>query len=207
MDFSIAFPGGRLLEYFDDEHMYLVNGVIVPSVTQYLDIVYGKKYVNVDSAVLKRAADRGTMVHKAIEVYCKTGEETPIDELKNFKFLQEKYGFEVIGNEMPVIIDLPGLTLAGRLDLVLKMGGKIGGADIKCVSTMDKERTGMQLNLYRIGFKQSYGVEWDFLRGIQLKGEIRRFTELPVNEDYLFQKLKEYKDESCNDDWKIDEGH
>ena len=207
MDFAVAFPGGRLLEYYEDEHLYLVDGVIVPSVTQVLGKVYGDKYTGVDTAVLKRAADHGTRVHEAIEKYCKTGIEEPIDEVHNFKFLQEKYGFLVLANEIPVIIDIDGLTMAGRLDMVIEMDGQIGGADIKSVSTMDKERTGMQLNLYRIGYKQSYGVEWDFLRGIQLKGNIRRFTALPINPEYTIEKVKEYKDEYCCNDRQTDKGH
>ena len=54
-------------------------------------------------------------------------------------FLQKHYNFEVIDNEIPIIIfnenDEP--ISAGRLDLVLKIDGEIGGADIKRTRRMN----------------------------------------------------------------------
>ena len=159
MDFAVAFNGRRLLEFYEDEHIYLVDGVIVPSVSQVLDYKFGHKYDCVSPAVLKRAAGRGTKVHEAIERFCKDGEDDGSKEVRNFRFLQDKHGFHVLASEMPVIIDYEGLTVAGRFDLQIMIDGEYGGADIKCVSALDKERTAYQLNLYRLGVKQCYGVE------------------------------------------------
>ena len=72
MDFSAEIRG-HTLEYFDSEHIYLVDGVIVPSITQILKIKFGGKYQGIDKEVLKRASDAGTAVHEAIEFFCKTG--------------------------------------------------------------------------------------------------------------------------------------
>lgn len=194
MDFSIAFSGGRLLEFYEDEHIYLVDGIIVPSVSQVIQFKYGCKYDSVDPAVLKRAAGRGTKVHEAVERFCKHGEDDGSEEVKNFRFLQDKNGFRVLGNEIPVLIDYDGITVAGRLDAVITKDGKQGGADIKSTSAFDKERTALQLNLYRIGYRQCYGVEWEFLAGIHLKGDTRRYIDLPINEEYAKQCLKEFKE-------------
>ena len=158
---------GHTLEYFDDEHIYLVDGEIVPSVTQILKVKFGRKYEGIDKDVLKRASDAGTAVHESIERWCKTGEESELPELRNFKFLQKQYGFTVKDNEVPVILFKDGKPIgAGRLDLVLEVSGRIGGADIKRTSTLDKEYLSYQLNIYRIAYRQCYGVEWEFLRGI-----------------------------------------
>jgi len=172
---------GQTLEYIEDEHIYLVNGIIVPSITSLLKT---DKYDHVDRAVLDRAACLGTAVHESIEKYCKTGEETDLKELRNFKFLQKQYNFEVLENEKPVILFRDGEPVAvGRLDMVIKMNGKIGGADIKRTATLDKEYVAKQLNLYRIAYKQSYGVEWEFLRAIHLRDDTRKFVEIPINEE------------------------
>ena len=61
---------GLTLEYDDDTHTYLVDGVIVSSVTQVLSVKFGKKYDHVDAETLKRACNYGTAVHKTIENYC-----------------------------------------------------------------------------------------------------------------------------------------
>lgn len=187
---------GRELEYIDDGHIYLVDGIIVPSITQMLKKKFGNKYNNVSRAVLKTACEKGTMVHEAIEMYCKTGEEIELKELRNFKFLQRKYEFEVEDNEVPVILeDRDGKVIgAGRLDLVLKMDGKIGGADIKRTSGLDKEYLAYQLNLYRIAYRQSYGIEWEFLKAIHLRDDVRKFVNIPINEEKIWEYIEEWKD-------------
>ena len=139
---------GHDLEYFDDSHTYLVDAVIVPSITQILKIRFGKKYQSVDDATLQRASEAGTAVHEAIERYCKDGTESDFKEVRNFKFLQKQYKFNVLENEVPVILfkdDEP--VCAGRLDLVLDIDGQTILGDIKRTSTLDKEYLSYQLNL------------------------------------------------------------
>lgn len=184
---------GHELEYIDETHTYLVDGVIVPSITQILKIKFGKKYEGINQEVLKQAADKGTEVHEAIENFCKTGEVKELKEVKNFIFLQKQYKFEVLDNEVPIILfknDEP--IAAGRLDLVLKMNDVIGGGDIKRTSTLDKEYLAYQLNLYRIGYRQCYGVEWEFLKGLHLREDVRKFVNLPINENMVWKLVDEY---------------
>lgn len=184
------------VEYYDDEHMYLVNGVIVPSITQLLKKRFGGKYDGVNSAVLNKAAEEGTKVHKAIELYCKDGEESDIEELRNFKFLRKKYGFEVLDNEVPIVLFDEGEPIAaGRLDMVLKMGDDIGLADIKRTSVLDKEYVGLQLNLYRLAYQQCYDTEITILKAIHLREDKRKFVDIPINEPYILDFIKEIKDE------------
>lgn len=184
---------GHTLEYFDDTHEYLVDGVIVPSITQILKIKFGNKYDGVSKKVLNRAAEKGTEVHEAIERYCKTGEISDLKEVRNFKFLQKQYKFEVLDNEVPIILFLNDEPVAaGRLDLVLKLDNKIGGGDIKRTATLDKEYLTYQLNLYRIGYRQCYGVEWEFLKGIHLRDDTRKFLNIPINEKMALELVEKF---------------
>lgn len=185
--------GGYTLEFFEDEHVYLVDGIVVPSITQILSFKFGKKYAHVRKDVLERAAKAGTAVHEAIERYCTTGEECDLPELRNFKFLQRQYGFVVRKNEVPVILFLNDKPVAaGRLDLVLQMGIEFGGADIKRTSALDREYLAYQLNLYRIAYRQCYGIEWEFLKGIHLRDDVRKFVDIPINEDAAWQLVHDY---------------
>ncbi len=192
MDFSKEI-NGHILEYFDDEHLYLVDGIIVPSITQILGSKFGRKYERVDRTTLQRASEAGTQVHDAIERLCKTGEIADFPEVRNFLFLKKQYKFEVLENEVPVILFLNDEPIsAGRLDMVLDLDGHLCGADIKRTSSLDKDYLFYQLNLYRIAYRQSYGVEWDLLRGIHLRENVRKFVPIPVNEDLAWLMVHQY---------------
>ena len=197
-DFS-ATVNGMCLEFFDEGHIYLVDGVIVPSITDILKVRFGNKYQGIPKDVLEAASSAGTAVHDAIEAYCKRGEESDLPELRNFKFLQKQYHFDVLGNEIPVLLlDADGKPIAaGRIDLLIAEqnaaeGQQIGLADIKRTSTLDKDYLFYQLNLYKIAFTQSYGIDVDFLSGIHLRNDIRRFVNSPVNEDAAWQLVTQY---------------
>ena len=181
------------LEYFEIGHIYLVDGVIVPSITQLLKVKFGRKYESVDRATLDRAAEAGTQVHDAIERLCETGEIADLPEVRNFLFLKRQYKFEVIDCETPVILHLNDEPIAaGRCDMSIVMDGQIGGADIKRTSTLDKQYLAYQLNLYRIAFRQCYGIEWEFLRGIHLRDNVRKFVNIPINENEAWQLVHDY---------------
>lgn len=186
---------GRELEFLEDTHTYLVDGIIVPSITQILKYKFGRKYEGIHPEILSEAARKGTETHKAIEDWCKDGTEIDLPELKNFKFLKDRFGFEVLENETPVILeDKKGEVIgAGRLDLVLEMDGQIGGADIKRTATLDREYLAHQLNLYRIAYRQSYGTEWEFLRAVHLRGDTRKFVTIPIREERIWEFLDEWK--------------
>lgn len=183
---------GVTLEYDDDEHCYLCDGIIVPSVTQILQTRFSHKYDHVDRETLKRAADRGTMIHRAIEYYCTMGAETLLMEVRNFKFLCDRYKFTVTENEVPIIIWDGKPIAAGRLDLVIDHEGKKALADIKTTSSLDKEYLAYQLNLYRIGYMQSYGGNIDELYGIHLRDDTRKVVSIPIDERKAWELLEEY---------------
>ncbi len=186
---------GRTLEYYDGPHIYLVDGVIVPSITSVLKRHFGGRYDGIPAAVLTRAAEAGTAVHEAIEQYIKTGYEAPLPELRGFKRLMEKHDCIVCDSELPVILSKGGTPIAaGRLDLVLEKGGELGGADIKRTSKLDKEYVTAQLNLYRIAFQQSYGSSWTFLAGLHLREDTRKWVDIPIEPGTPLEIINKYFD-------------
>lgn len=185
---------GGILEYFDDTHTYLYDGIILPSVTQIIKMKFGNKYDGVPAFVLQRASEKGTAVHSAIEHYCKFGEDSNLPELYNFKFLRDHYGFKVLGNEIPIVLfhdDKP--ICAGRLDLVLEQDGKVGLADIKRTYTLDKEYLAYQLNLYRLAYQQCYNVKIEFLKGVHLREDKRQYVDVPINEEMAWNLVKDWR--------------
>ena len=192
MDFSTTIKG-HYLEYIEDGHIYLCDGIQIPSITQILKVRFGNKYRNVNKQVLKQAAEKGVEVHEAIENYCRTGTESSLPELRNFIFLQRKFGFEVEANELPVILFDGEPIAAGRLDLLIRENGVLGVADIKRTASLDKDYLFYQLNLYRIAVSQSYDKEPQILRAIWLRDDIRRYVNINVDDIYPFYLLDEYR--------------
>lgn len=184
---------GGTLEYFDDTHTYLYDGLMLPSVTQILSVKYKNDYASVPPAVLNNAAQRGTAVHKAIENFNVSGYDDGSEAVRNFKFLQKQYGFEVLDSELPIVIFKDDMPIAcGRLDMTMLIDGQTGIADIKTVSTLNKEKIAYQLNLYRIGLMQSYGVDAQFLKIIHLRDGIRKVIDCPVNEDMAWELIEKF---------------
>lgn len=188
---------GGCLEYFDDTHTYIYDGVILPSVTQIIKVKFGHKYDGVPAFVLQRASVKGTAVHSAIERYCKFDEESDLPELHNFKFLRDHYGFKVLDNEVPIVLfqdDKP--VCAGRLDLVLEQDGKTGLADIKRTYNLDKEYLAYQLNLYRLAYQQCYDTNIAFLKGVHLREEKRQYVDVPINEEMAWNLVKDWRNKN-----------
>lgn len=188
---------GGTLEYFDDTHTYLYDGLMLPSVTQILGVKYRNDYASVPPAVLNNATKRGTEVHKAIENFNVSGYDDGREAVRNFKFLQKQYGFEVLDSELPIVIFKDDFPIAcGRLDMTILMDGEIGIADIKTVSVLNKEKIAYQLNLYRIGLMQSYGVDAKFLKILHLRDGIRKFIDSPINEGMTWELINKFLEEN-----------
>lgn len=184
---------GGTLEYFDETHTYLYDGLMLPSVSRILETKFNGEYKNVPPAVLNNAAQRGTAVHKAIENYNNSGYDDGSEAVRNFKFLQKQYGFEVLDSELPVVLFKDDMPIAcGRLDMTMLMDGETGIADIKTVSALNKEKIAYQLNLYRIGLMQSYGVDAQFLKIIHLRDGIRKVIDSPVNEGMTWELIDKF---------------
>ena len=183
---------GKTLEFDPSEHIYKYDGHELPSITRLLKNILPDKYKGVDENTLNIASIRGTYIHMLIEEYEKCQiDDSSSKELRNYKFLKKNYKFEVVSSETPVVLFDNGTPIAGgMIDLVIKKDDKLGIADIKTTSVLDKEYVTVQTNLYRIAYQQSYGEEISFLKAIWLKEDKRRFVNLPINEHYLNEALK-----------------
>lgn len=198
---------GVELEFIEDVHLYVADGIIVPSVSEILSARFGHKYDGVPKDALARAAQRGTEIHAGIEAYVKSDgkDGRNIQEVRDFRFLSKVYGFKPVKSEVPVILWKDGEpAAAGRLDLVLDYNG-LCLADIKTTATLDKEYLAYQLNLYAMGYEQSYGEKVERIVGIHLRNGKRRVVDLPLDEQIAKEIWNEY--EQSISDRKSHEGH
>lgn len=183
---------GHTIEFIEEQHLYIVDGVITPCVSNILSYKFND-YANIPQRFLTRASEKGTELHKAIEDYERDGKPSDLKEFKNYIFLKEQYGFKNIANELPVLYEKGGRTLfVGTLDQVIEIDGKCGINDFKRVTAPNKKKIAYQLNFYKMAYEQSYGRPIEFLSFTHLKEDVRKFHELPINEESAIDLLNDF---------------
>lgn len=182
---------GKELIFDEESHTYYYDGKKGISVTQVMQKRFNKKYDGIDPEILKRAAKKGSYYHQCVEMYEKYGIESEHQEFKNYLALKNKYKFEVIDCEKPIVFEYKGLLICGQTDLLIKEHKITGLADEKYTARCDEEYLEYQLNFYRLGIQQTYGIDIDFLRGIHLKNATSKYIMLPINEEICYELLEE----------------
>lgn len=185
---------GHVLRFYSGPHTYFIDGIRVLSVTQMLktvDFTYAN-YGGVSPAVLNRAAARGTALHAEIQDYEEHGTQGHTQEFRNYLRLKQKNNFLVETCEQYIIIYYCGIPIcAGRFDLLIKTAdGKTAMADIKRTSTYKKDDVTKQINLYRLGYIQTYGRQIEETYCLRLREEVAQFRCVDIDEA-LAQRLVE----------------
>ena len=188
---------GHSVVFHEGPHEYYVDGVKVPSVTEILrkySRLHGlDDYSDIPQDVLRRAAARGTALHHEIEQFEKKGVRGSSEEFWNYLSLKSRHGVKVESSELPVLIfdDSGKPVCAGRLDLIATINGETALGDIKRTSRLYPWKVSLQLNLYRIGYIQSYGKACDRLFVMRLRKGVSEFTEFSVDENGALAVLRE----------------
>ena len=156
------------LEFVEDIHAYLYDGVIIPSVSELIRFKFPDAYKGVPEKVLKSKASYGTKVHQNVESFV-NGEFT-MDELKNskkdpniklaveqFEYFRKNWAFHV--KDMEQIVCYQG-RYAGTYD-IRTIDDLI--IDLKTTSEIHEDWLSWQLGLYYLasGIKRDFGyVIW-----------------------------------------------
>lgn len=150
-----------MIEFVESTHNYLIDGVIVKSVTQILQEIFPLKYYGIPQEILERKAQYGTDLHYMIEIietkkpkkpltyikkYCNP---TPYQEesIKQYLKIKQKYNIKII--EVEKIVHYKNYY-CGRLDIKAYVNGKKALIDIKTTSKLDKIYVGWQNSLYEL---------------------------------------------------------
>lgn len=180
-----------MIEYIDEIHTYLIDGIIVNSVTQILHMIFPDKYKNVPKWVLENKANYGTEVHSIIEKI-ENGEEPKVDSIyveeavKQYFKIKKESKLEVLEQEQ--IVAYRNLY-AGRFDMIANVGDKKSLCDIKTTAELDKKYLSWQLSLYEL----AYGKEFEKFYCIWLpKGGLGKLVEIEkINQEEIEKKFKE----------------
>lgn len=178
------------LRFDEKTHVYTYGGRSVPSVTQIMNPLSAKVYGDIPADVLARAAERGTQVHKAIEVFVQTGikdiEAEYAGYLDGFERWWKQYSPKAILTEQKFVN--PILGYAGTADLVCNIDDRLVIVDYKTSAVLNEMLVGVQLEAYR--------------RGISRVADIDGVAALHLRKDGTFAYV-EMPEENKQERWNV----
>ena len=147
-----------MIEFIEQEHIYLVEGVIVPSVTSILsNTIFKGMYDGIPKYILNNKAQFGTNVHRAIE----TGDYGDLNQVEMISYqqwlkLKERHVIEP--QEQETLVHYEDLY-CGTLDMVAVVNGELVINDIKTTAKLDKDYLSWQLSFYKYAYEKMGGQE------------------------------------------------
>lgn len=141
------------VEFNELNHTYTnENGKQLSGVTALLKRqLFADKYSGVSEATLAKAAERGNLIHRQIEMYetFQGGAVESSPELETYVRLRDEWGFKVIATEFLVSDDE---NVASAIDLVFDKDDLVWLWDTKTTSSLDREYLSWQLSIYKYLF-------------------------------------------------------
>lgn len=192
---EMIIPTEYRLEFEESTHTYRFDGQRIPCVSDIMKPLSEAKYNGISKAVLNKAAERGTIVHNAIENWIKYGiEDIPPEYSGYFKgFIEylETYNPKILSSEIRTYHK--AMRYAGTIDLLAEENNEIVLIDFKTTSTVSDMTCGVQLEAYSQALK-SQGVEIQCKKILHLKNnakyEIRNYPVKDTKRWQVFGSLK-----------------
>lgn len=190
------------LTFIEETHQYLLDGVLLPSVSEILHFIFPDKYKGVSKETLNKKAKYGSIMHEYIEKF-ENGKYKELPQLdlyqkmsfKQYCRLKTKYDIEVIEQEKMIHYED---IYAGRFDMIANINGKKCLCDIKTTSELDIEYLSWQLSLYEF----AYGNKFKKIYAIWLpRKELAKLVEIPRKQKrQILSVLKKYRREHKNEE-------
>lgn len=187
-----------MIEFIEESHTYLIDGVITPSVSEILNFIFPDKYSNIPKQILNTKANYGSKVHEAIELLEKNEELPKLNYLQEisidqYRKLKDKYKIEVLEQEKMVHYKN---YYCGRFDMIAEINGTYSLCDIKTTAKLDKESLSWQLSYYALAHNpEEYETEFKKFYAIWLpKKDLGEIVEIErKSKQELLEKLKEFR--------------
>ena len=147
------------LTFSEEKHQYFLDDSLIPSVSEILTPIHEKIYGKINPKVLKKAAERGTKIHRAIEFMSKYDLKKFDEEILGYldaykKFRSEHNTWELLNSEFRTYHKslLYGMTI----DEVYKTEKGIVLLDLKTTSETYLNTWSVQLSAYKNGYESQH---------------------------------------------------
>ena len=139
---------------FDEgAHTYTLDGVRLSGVTAIVKWLFPDTYKDIPQAVLDKAAEHGSLIHKKCEQYDSCGFGDDLQEVREYVRLKAENGLTTLENEY--LVD-DGKNIASSIDVVFDEDEKCCYplADIKTTSKVHRNNVSLQLSIYAYLFEK-----------------------------------------------------
>ena len=147
-------------EFDEENHIYKLNGSIIPSVSEIIEPIHKRIYEDISFNTLKSAADRGIRVHRAIEFINKYDFYSIDNDCKGYieaykKFRNEHLDWRLLNSEFRTYHKnlLYGMTI----DEIYQTPKGLLINDIKTTSQSHLDAWSVQLGGYKAGYESQQG--------------------------------------------------
>jgi hypothetical protein len=170
------------LQFEEEKHVYMRNGIVLPSVTEILS-----PFVNFDSVptlALELAQERGTEIHFAIEKYINMRYDSVLKDeyqgyYEQFKLFADKYGITQDNAVCEVMGFNSVFNFAGTMDIIYKKGNDFYLIDIKTSSVASPKVWALQLSGYEM-IAREHGIDFKDRFVLQLGKESYKMHQMPI---------------------------
>ena len=154
----------------EENHTYMLGEKQLQGITGMISRqLFPDKYKDVPDFVLKRAAEKGSLIHAQCQFVDATGLPPESIEAENYLKERTKAGYKAFANEYTVS---DNEYFASNIDCVWEKAGRICLGDIKTTLHLDEEYLSWQLSIYAYLFElQNPLLKVDKLFGIWVRGD------------------------------------
>lgn len=172
------------LVFFDQGHQYEMDGERLPSVSELCRFIARETYADVAQYNLDRAAERGTLVHKACEALDVYGRAEVDEDVEGYVAAYAMFRREhaVKWRMVEKSLHHPADRYAGTIDRYGTLDGVETLLDIKTSYTVHKRLAVAQLNLYR-RMLEANGVQPDRLVILHLQRDGYKLVDIDRRDD------------------------
>ncbi len=186
----------------EENHTYMLGEKQLQGITGMISRqLFPDKYKDVPDFVLKRAAEKGSLIHAQCQFVDATGLPPESIEAENYLKERTKAGYKAFANEYTVS---DNEYFASNIDCVWEKAGRICLGDIKTTLHLDEEYLSWQLSIYAYLFElQNPLLKVDKLFGIWVRGDKHELVEIPRKPDKEVKKLMECEKKGNQDSERL----
>lgn len=190
-----------MIEFIEDTHQYLIDGILVPSVTQIVRKSFKEDfYANVPSYILEAKAEYGNKIHAAVEeILTGSGKSIKLSTMQNISVdcaIEKMKECGLIGGKYKSekLVSYKHLY-AGTYDLYnTDMNVLI---DIKTTAKYNKEYLEKQLGMYRVAMKKSSAK--CYCLWMPKKDAVRVIPVEPIKKEEVLDMVDAYNADRAED--------
>ena len=181
--------------FIEESHQYFIGKKELKGVTGTLiKKAFPDTYKNIPESVLKKAAERGGLIHNTFETFCSIFDAdikkypNPTEELQAFHRMLVSFGLHYVASEYLVT---DGENFASAIDgIFADSEGNIYLVDYKTTATLHYDNVSLQLSIYAKWFEeQNPDLKVKEIVCMWFKNGQSKFQPLPRVADYQIDDL------------------